>query len=1202
MCVVRWGGKSRLRKHNFGPAIERLQDELTETAAKTLAVDAAAKKTAAGLEEEAGQRARITAWIRDTLGPQLELVDTRIEAAVRRASDETLGAARKLVQDEAADAAVELRRARVELKKSAAEELAGAEARLRAAADAAAGAEGARVAALVAATAERWDSQRAAESRAVDEKLQHVRDMCAADVAKIGSVVAADAAAELAEERRLRESDAGSERAARVAAVEKLRVEVAMSVSSAVAAAVADLRKQTADDLADLQADFLRKLKELRTENAALRAEVQQLRSFADATAAAALGNKGAATTGGASAAAASATGASAAGGKGEAEAQEAEALGDWLAARGLARHVETLAAQGFLSYAALRLVTAADLDAMGITAPGHRKALLAAVEELRAKGGDVRAVAGAGTVDDLVRLRQEEAARRQREQDAAAAQQRAELEALAERARQAEAALEQERERARLEIEAARQRREQERQEAWRRLREEDEARDRDWRAHLEKEASDMDALRRRLDAEQAAKARAAADAQQAQRARAEQERQRSADSLRESIDREHRDLDAFIAERDAAAAASDAAAKKKEEEEERKAAAAAAAEAAARKQREEKEAEDKRRKEQEEKEAAEAAEAAKAAAAAKEEEEEERRRKAAEEEEIRRMEAEVAQQKAALEKKRREEEAAAARRAAEEEQKNARRRELERQKRELAEEERRLQQAAAKRKQEEEDERKKEEERRQREAAKKRAEAEAEEKRKKAAAAAAAAAAPAPAPKKKQWPPVPTSQSDDEDDEDDGAKPAPKPAAKPAPAPAPAPAKKADEDEEHKKPVAKKTGALSSSSSSAGTSASTLNTSDEALNAAVADVRSDANPTNWVVMGYAGTKNELHVYEAGAGGVEDFLGAMGAHADEVLYGYLRVLYGENSRPKFLLVTLVPESLSGMAKAKANMHKPAVEAFVQYFHTYFNITSVREITAAAIEEKLHSAGGAHYGRGEGGGVCGGGEDFGGIKAMATRNFEQKGAHVLSAGKSPSVASGATVTGVAAAAKSEPEKKKAAAPAPAPAPAKKQPQQQAAAAAPQPKPQAKKAPAKKAAAAAAPSSRGTPAASKKEAEEPKAVAAAPAPAKEEKKEEESEFMSEFQKRKKAVLARSGRKADEAKEAPKESLEVRLARAIQAITENGVEDEETGDTDVMFGDIKTVVDEDLAKQMRRMGQLDFVGSSLNDDTILTLKKL
>jgi len=300
-----------------------------------------------------------------------------------------------------------------------------------------------------------------------------------------------------------------------------------------------------------------------------------------------------------------------------------------------------------------------------------------------------------------------------------------------------------------------------------------------------------------------------------------------------------------------------------------------------------------------------------------------------------------------------------------------------------------------------------------------------------------------------------------------------------------------------------------------------------------------------------------------------------MNSHPDEVIYGYLRVLYGENSRPKFLLVTLVPETLSGMAKAKANMHKPAVEAFVQYFHTYFNISSVREITPAAIEEKLHSAGGAHYGRGEGGGVCGGGEDFGGIKAMATRNFEQKGAHVLSAGKSPKVESGATVAGVTVTKKEEPAPKASPAKKAQPAPAKKA----------EPAPVKKQEPAKKEPV--------------KKEEKPKQAKPAPV---EEKKDEPAPFMSEFQKRKKEVLARSGKKEEKKAEEPKESLEVRLARAIQAITENGVEDDETGDIDVMFGDIKDVVDEDLAKQMKRMGQLEFVGSSLNDDSILTLKKL
>jgi len=337
---------------------------------------------------------------------------------------------------------------------------------------------------------------------------------------------------------------------------------------------------------------------------------------------------------------------------------------------------------------------------------------------------------------------------------------------------------------------------------------------------------------------------------------------------------------------------------------------------------------------------------------------------------------------------------------------------------------------------------------------------------------------------------------------------------------------------------------------------------------------VRSDTSPTNWMVMGYSGTKNDLHVYEQGTGGVDEFLSAMSAHPDEVIYGYLRVLYGENSRPKFLLVTLVPETLSGMAKAKANMHKPAVEAFVQYFHTYFNVSSVHEVTAAAIEDKLHSAGGAHYGRGEGGGVCGGGEDFGGIKAMATRNFEQKGAHVLSAGKSPKVESGATVAGLSSSKKKEEPA--------APAPKKTQPKSE---------PPKKVEPAKK----AEPPKKAEP---QKKAEPPKKV-------EEEKKKEDAPFMSEFQKRKKEVLSRSSNAAAASKkkeEPPKESLEVRLARAIQAITENGVEDDDTGDIDVMFGDIKDSVDEDLVKQMKRMGQLEFVGSSLNDDTILTLKKL
>lgn len=86
------------------------------------------------------------------------------------------------------------------------------------------------------------------------------------------------------------------------------------------------------------------------------------------------------------------------------------------------------------------------------------------------------------------------------------------------------------------------------------------------------------------------------------------------------------------------------------------------------------------------------------------------------------------------------------------------------------------------------------------------------------------------------------------------------------------------------------------------------------------------------------------------------------------------------------------------MAKAKANMHKPFVDAFLkvifarsgtqfrlidlssQYYHVQVSIATPDEIDDDIIQAKLKAAGGAHYGVGQGGGVSGGGENFSGIK------------------------------------------------------------------------------------------------------------------------------------------------------------------------------------------------------------------------------
>lgn len=98
---------------------------------------------------------------------------------------------------------------------------------------------------------------------------------------------------------------------------------------------------------------------------------------------------------------------------------------------------------------------------------------------------------------------------------------------------------------------------------------------------------------------------------------------------------------------------------------------------------------------------------------------------------------------------------------------------------------------------------------------------------------------------------------------------------------------------------------------------------------------------------MGYKGSASKLSLYSSGTGfcvlvasliftgGHAEFVSHL-EEVNEVVYGYLRVQYGNNDRTKFILVTLVPDTLSGFAKAKANMHKPFVEAYLQVITRFY--------------------------------------------------------------------------------------------------------------------------------------------------------------------------------------------------------------------------------------------------------------------------
>jgi len=148
---------------------------------------------------------------------------------------------------------------------------------------------------------------------------------------------------------------------------------------------------------------------------------------------------------------------------------------------------------------------------------------------------------------------------------------------------------------------------------------------------------------------------------------------------------------------------------------------------------------------------------------------------------------------------------------------------------------------------------------------------------------------------------------------------------------------------------------------------------------------VRDDGAPTNWMLLGYGSSKKTLELYGQGEGSLKELVSNL--KEDEVTYGYVRVIYGDSQRSKFVFVTYVPEGLSGMAKAKANMHKPTVIQFLKYMHVEICATTTAELDETLIQAKLTAAAGANYGTG--GIAPTGSENYGSIKDNAKNFFQQ---------------------------------------------------------------------------------------------------------------------------------------------------------------------------------------------------------------------
>ncbi|KAI8369648.1 uncharacterized protein BYT42DRAFT_585222 [Radiomyces spectabilis] len=110
------------------------------------------------------------------------------------------------------------------------------------------------------------------------------------------------------------------------------------------------------------------------------------------------------------------------------------------------------------------------------------------------------------------------------------------------------------------------------------------------------------------------------------------------------------------------------------------------------------------------------------------------------------------------------------------------------------------------------------------------------------------------------------------------------------------------------------------------------------EAYNAII-----EEEPTDWLLLGYT-SRDVISLYAKGTEGLGEFRNHLG---DEVLYGFLRV------DDRYLLVTYVPDQVSGVRRARALVHSRSVANILKVNHAQITASSLSDLSDANVRTRL---------------------------------------------------------------------------------------------------------------------------------------------------------------------------------------------------------------------------------------------------------
>jgi hypothetical protein len=120
-----------------------------------------------------------------------------------------------------------------------------------------------------------------------------------------------------------------------------------------------------------------------------------------------------------------------------------------------------------------------------------------------------------------------------------------------------------------------------------------------------------------------------------------------------------------------------------------------------------------------------------------------------------------------------------------------------------------------------------------------------------------------------------------------------------------------------------------------------------DPALDDAIKKLKSDEEPTNWLLMKVSGTNLMLHA--TGSDGATELISSL--NEEDVYYGAIKALV--DGKVKFFHIYVVGQNVGGMKKGKASLYKPAALGLVDAHGEFSFVNGAADVTHDAILNEI---------------------------------------------------------------------------------------------------------------------------------------------------------------------------------------------------------------------------------------------------------